>query len=391
MLAATLRRVCRGASLRPARAGTAVAVASNAMRSAVPRAMAAAGAAVNRTPARALSSYAEAAAARPAPKKPLLTQQQIRFLDDNGYLVLNDFCPKEELKKLQSAALKILDDFDPNAHRSVFSTGEDQNRTADEYFLTSGDKVRCFFEDKAFHPNGTLKQDKRLSINKIGHAMHELDPAFVAFQQNIPLRQLCYELGYRKPQLVQSMYIFKQPRIGGKVDAHQDSTFLYTDPASVTGFWFAVEDATLKNGCLWALPGSHKSGTHSRFIRNPNARAGSNAPKTVFEPYPQPTAALRALEQQHDGKAHTTTDTYTPAALQRALDRWAVPLEVKAGAAVLLHGALVHLSYDNLSDASRHAYTLHVIEQHNTAYPKQNWLQRADGTTNFLPFGYAPN
>jgi hypothetical protein len=53
--------------------------------------------------------------------------------------------------------------------------------------------------------------------------------------------------------MVQSMYIFKQPRIGGPVDAHQDSTFLYTTPQSVTGFWWAVEDATLNNGCLYVL------------------------------------------------------------------------------------------------------------------------------------------
>ena len=46
------------------------------------------------------------------------------------------------------------------------------------------------------------------------------------------------------------MYIFKQPHIGGEVGCHQDATFLYTDPITVTGFWFAIEDATLENGCL---------------------------------------------------------------------------------------------------------------------------------------------
>jgi phytanoyl-CoA hydroxylase len=54
------------------------------------------------------------------------------------------------------------------------------------------------------------------------------------------------------------MYIFKQPGIGGEVGCHQDATFLYTDPITVTGFWFAIEDATLENGCLWAAPGGHR-------------------------------------------------------------------------------------------------------------------------------------
>ena len=57
---------------------------------------------------------------------------------------------------------------------------------------------------------------------------------------------------------VQSMYIFKQPGIGGKVGAHQDGTFLYTKPQSVVGMWYALEDCSKTNGCLWAVPGSHK-------------------------------------------------------------------------------------------------------------------------------------
>ena len=56
------------------------------------------------------------------------------------------------------------------------------------------------------------------------------------------------------------MYIFKQPGIGGEVGCHQDATFLYTEPMTVTGFWFAIEDATLENGCLWAAPGGHQQG-----------------------------------------------------------------------------------------------------------------------------------
>jgi phytanoyl-CoA hydroxylase len=50
------------------------------------------------------------------------------------------------------------------------------------------------------------------------------------------------------------MYIFKQPRIGGEVTCHQDSAFLYNDPISIAGLWFALEDATTENGCLWAIP-----------------------------------------------------------------------------------------------------------------------------------------
>lgn len=40
---------------------------------------------------------------------------------------------------------------------------------------------------------------------------------------------------------------------------HQDNSFLYTEPPTCTGLWLALEDATVINGCLWAIPGSQKS------------------------------------------------------------------------------------------------------------------------------------
>ena len=131
----------------------------------------------------------------------------------------------------------------------------------------SGDKIRFFFEEAAFAPDGNLGQSKERSINKIGHALHDLDPVFSHFSRSPKLAAFCADLGYKWPLLLQSMYIFKQPGIGGEVTCHQDATFLYTEPASVTGFWFALEDATRENGCMWAAPGAHKLGLKKRFVR----------------------------------------------------------------------------------------------------------------------------
>lgn len=44
-----------------------------------------------------------------------------------------------------------------------------------------------------------------------------------------------------------------------KVSIHQDSTFINTKPLSCVGLWWALEDVTIENGCLWVAPGSHKS------------------------------------------------------------------------------------------------------------------------------------
>jgi phytanoyl-CoA hydroxylase len=226
----------------------------------------------------------------------------------------------------------------------VFTT-EEQQRHVDDYFLDSGDQVRCFFEEEAFDAEGRLRVPKELAINKIGHAMHDLDPVFSAFSKGEALRGVAAALGLAKPQVWQSMFIFKQPGIGGEVRWHQDASFFESDPITVTTFWFALEDATLQNGCLWAEPGGHRG--PRGVLRERFVREGRKAWMEQVDPTPWPAA---------DSKE-------------------AAPLEVEAGSLVVFHGLLPHYSAANRSEKSRHAYTLHVTDA-ASRYSPRNWLQR---------------
>ena len=164
----------------------------------------------------------------------MLSTKQIEQYDDQGFLVLKRFAEEDECDRLRARAAELIEAFNPAEVVSIFSTHE-QNRLTDEYFLTSGDKIRFFFEENAFHRDGTLKYDKEKSINKIGHALHDLDPVFDRFSRSPKLKALAAAIGHEYSYLLQSMYIFKQPNIGGEVTCHQDSTFLYNEPIDIAG------------------------------------------------------------------------------------------------------------------------------------------------------------
>ncbi len=268
-----------------------------------------------------------------------LTERQVAEYNQTGFLVLPDFVDAAGCNLLRARAQELVHEFDPAVVVSVFSTHE-QNRLTDEYFLTSGDKIRFFFEENAFNADGTLKYEKEKSINKIGHALHDLDPIFDRFSRNEKVKKVASAIGLKNPLLLQSMYIFKQPNIGGEVTCHQDSTFLYTEPIDIVGLWFALEDATIENGCLWAIPGGHRSGLKSHWVRSPEGMKFD-----IFDASPWPEDKL-------------------------------VPLEVSKGSLILLHGLLPHRSFENKSSRSRHAYTLHLIGA-GAKYPANNWLQRS--------------
>ena len=278
--------------------------------------------------------------------RPDSTLLRERF-DRDGFVVFEDFVDPAACDELKVRANQIVSAFEPDATtRSVFSTNE-QTRTSDEYFLGSGDKIRCFFEEEAFDPAGELRQPIEQSINKFGHAQHDLDPTFDAFSRTPELAAMADALGFGSHVLVQSMYIFKQPHIGGEVTCHTDHTFIWTDPVSCVGLWFAIEDATLDNGAMWTLPGGHRIPVKQRFRRAGASSGGAEG--TVMD--------------QLDDEPYPTEGM--------------VPLEAAKGTLIVLDGRLPHLSGANRSSTSRHAYTLHVIDPAAHS-PADNWLQRPD-------------
>ncbi|KAL1696098.1 phytanoyl-CoA dioxygenase [Schizophyllum commune] len=271
-----------------------------------------------------------------------LTQEQIDKFYRDGYLVLPKFVDDDTVNALLTRSKELLDEFDADNHPMTRFTTADDDHVGDDYFLDSGDKIRYFLEPDAV-TDGRLNRPKQLAVNKIGHALHTLDPLFRRVTlENGRLRAVARDLKFHKdPVALQSMVITKQPRIGGEVGEHNDSTFLYTSPPTALGVWIALEPCTPTNGALSFLPGSHTKlaqipglektgGIEKRFVRLPTGGTG-------FE------------------KIGTNTEDPTVEGEYELA-------ECEAGTTLLIHGAVLHKSPRNTGERTRFAYTFHMVE-----------------------------
>ena len=260
-----------------------------------------------------------------------------RFAAD-GFVVCPGCFDQRTLTDLIGRAWAWVDAQDDETPPAVFSSS-DRARNADLALFASAESVRCFFEAEAVRPDGRLARPRRDAVNKIGHALHDLDPLYGRVSRDPRLAALAAALGIRRPQLWQSQVVFKPPAIGGEVRWHQDAAFFFTTPQSVTTFWLALEDATRENGCLWVAPGGHRGPLRERFVREGDRLVHQALDSTAWPAEPQ-------------------------------------ALEVVAGTLVVLHGLLPHGSAANRSARSRMAYILHVTDG-AAAYAPENWLQRS--------------
>lgn len=272
-----------------------------------------------------------------------LSSEQINFYRQNGYLILPNIVPKANLSLLKKQIGHIINETPKEEIKSIFASGENQNKVKYDYFLSSANQIKIFMENTDVNDPNDFEHN--IKINKIGHALHIFDPVFSDFTHNDVFRKISYDIGVRTPVVPQSMYILKSPHIGGEVKPHQDSTFLYTEPYSCHAFWIPIEDVTKENGCLWVIPGSHKTDLVYRF------KLDKQNKKTYFDPQIN-NKLIDELWKESDF----------------------VPVEVQKESLVLLHGSIVHKSGKNISAYPRDAYTFHVVDS-ETTWSEDNWIQ----------------
>ncbi len=126
---------------------------------------------------------------------------------------------------------------------------------------------------------------------------------------------------------MQSMLFIKAAAKPGQA-WHQDEYYIPTRDRSLTGGWIALDDATVENGCLWVIPGSHRRGILYEMFLHDDRRFDCSA-------------EARGWPWSDDD---------------------AVPVEVKAGSAVFFNGYLLHRSLPNYASSGyRRALVNHYM------------------------------
>mmetsp|Transcript_59215 Transcript_59215/g.105216 ORF Transcript_59215/g.105216 Transcript_59215/m.105216 type:complete len:338 (+) Transcript_59215:51-1064(+) len=304
-----------------------------------------------------------------------------QLFERDGFLHIKGFASKEECARLKNRMKELIDAWDPSAEQpTVFVTDTKQqlkHQGSSDYFLDSADRIHFFFEKGATNEDGSLKKDvaKHRALNKVGHGLHVADDAFKEYSHCKKVTELVKDLGWTDPVLPQSMYIFKQPSIGGEVTSHQDSSFLHTTPKpTCLGLWLALDAATLENGCLWARPGSHKEPVRRVFVRNPDRfeKGDAKAPQMIFENLNSDCKAW-----DWEGKMPSG---WTPPSMGLK-EKGFQHVECEVGDLVVIHGQVDHMSLPNKSDKPRETFQLHLIEGpgEGITWSPRNWLQYPEG------------
>lgn len=158
------------------------------------------------------------------------------------------------------------------------------------------------------------------------HFPHKVSPLFRAALSRPVLAEVLQAAVGPDVKCMQSMVFMKGAGMPGQA-WHQDEAFIPTEDRSLVGAWIALDDATVRNGCLWVVPGSHRAATLWPMRAHGDPRF-DDAPECFGFPFG---------------------------------DDDAVAVELRAGSVVFFHGYLLHRSLPNESDGYRRSLVNHYM------------------------------
>lgn len=214
--------------------------------------------------------------------QPTITQADVDSYHDNGFLILPDALTPDEIEELRTDATKIC--------RGEYGI-DIRNYTPPPPNADEADILRRY-----------------LCI----HFPHKLSDTMNKYLAHPAIVDMLTKIIGADVKCMQSMLFIKSSGKPGQA-WHQDEDFIPTRDRTLTGAWIAMDDATIDNGCLWIIPGSHKHGV------------------------------LWPQQIQDDPRFDCTSESWG----FPYKDEDAIPVEVKAGSIVFFNGYTLHRSLPN--------------------------------------------
>jgi ectoine hydroxylase-related dioxygenase (phytanoyl-CoA dioxygenase family) len=232
------------------------------------------------------------------------------FYAENGYFVYESGVPSETVAMLRDDATRICRG-DVGSIRGLLPTSSDDS------------------------------ENDILSRYVCIHFPHKLSPLMFNMVTHPSLVEVLTAVISPNVKCMQSMLFIKASGKPGQA-WHQDEYFVPTRDRSLTGGWIALDDATVENGCLWVIPGSHKHGI------------------------------IWPTHYQKDMRFDCTEEAFNfPYS-----DEDAIPVEVKAGTIVFFNGYLLHRSLPNVAKSG---YRRALVNHYMSAESLLPWFSHRSG------------
>ncbi len=241
-----------------------------------------------------------------------IDQSQIDFYQENGFLVIEDFLNNEELEYWRTVIAEAIDE--RNGQKipgKIGNVGEDDGINKDSEYLS---KV---FEQMINLWQTNTKIKELMFDTKIGEMAAKL-------------------AGVDGIRIWHDQALFKRPW-ANPTSWHLDTPFWSFSDRKALSIWVALDDATLENGCLFFIPGSHK------YTSFHNPGIGKNM-DSIFEVYP------------------------------RFMKNPSVAAPMKAGSCSFHNGLTIHGAHANMTPGSRRAMTCAYMPDGNMFNGIQNIL-----------------
>ena len=238
----------------------------------------------------------------------IATGDQVKFFVDNGFLTMPGLIGPDEIEELRDDTVKLARGGYPCESLKPVPAG-----LSDREVL---ERILCIHQPHYVSP----VCEKYARHPKISGVLSQVAAAHLPFWDG-------------SVKCMQSMLFVKPPEFQGQA-WHQDELYIPTRDRSLIGAWIAMDDATIENGCLWVVPGSHRTG----YL------------------YPQ--------------RDHNNPDEFDFAGESYEFDdAQEVPVEVKAGTVVFFNGYLLHRSRKNRSKIYRRV----LVNHYCNAWSKLPW------------------